>query len=150
MRIVIQRVSEASVEIDKKVAGQIEQGLMLLVGIEEADTKEDVEWLCRKIVNMRIFGDDKGNMNLSLIDVGGGALVISQFTLHASTKKGNRPSFIKAAKPDFAEQKYEEFKQTLSSYLGKEIQSGKFGADMKVSLINDGPVTLLLDSKNKE
>jgi len=150
MRIVIQRVSKASVQIDNKVEGRIEQGLMLLVGIEEVDTKEDVEWLCRKIVNMRIFSDEEGNMNWSLLDVKGGALVISQFTLHAATKKGNRPSFMKAAKPDVAEQLYEEFKRTLSNYLGKDIPSGKFGADMKVSLINDGPVTILLDSKNKE
>jgi len=150
MRIVIQRVSKASVQIDNKVEGRIEQGLMLLVGIEGADTKKDVEWLCRKIVNMRIFSDGEGNMNWSLLDVKGGALVISQFTLHAATKKGNRPSFMKAAKPDVAEQLYEEFKRTLSNYLGKDIPSGKFGADMKVSLINDGPVTILLDSKNKE
>ena len=137
-------------EVDNKIEGQIEQGLMILVGIEEADTKEDIEWLCRKIVNMRIFGDENGNMNLSLIDVKGEGLVISQFTLHASTKKGNRPSFIKVAKPDFAEQKYEEFKQALGNYLNGKVQSGKFGADMKVSLVNDGPVTIVLDSKNKE
>ncbi len=150
MKVVIQRVFEASVEIDNKIKGQINQGLLLFVGIEEADTNDDLEWLCKKIVNMRIFGDVNGNMNLSLIDVKGEALIISQFTLHASTKKGNRPSFIKAAKPDFAEQKYEEFKQTLGNYLSGKIQSGKFGADMKVSLVNDGPVTIVLDSKNKE
>ena len=150
MKVVIQRVSKATVAIDCKLVGEIDQGLLLLLGIEEADSAEDIDWLCRKICNMRIFGDENGNMNLSVMDVKGKALVISQFTLHASTKKGNRPSFIKAAKPEFAEKKYEEFKLTLSTYLGGEIQSGKFGADMKVSLINDGPVTVLLDSKNKE
>ncbi len=150
MRVIIQRVSQANVTVDDSIVSEISEGLLLLVGIEDADTKEDIDWLCRKICKMRIFGDKNGNMNLSVVDVKGEVLVISQFTLHASTKKGNRPSFVKAAKPDFAEQQYEQFKQILSSYLGEEVQSGKFGADMKVSLINNGPVTILLDSKNKE
>jgi len=150
MKTVIQRVSKASVESRNSIVGEINQGLLLLVGIEAADTKEDMDWLSRKICNLRIFEDESGNMNLSLIDVQGEALVISQFTLHASTKKGNRPSYSKAAKSELAEQKYEAFKLTLANYLGHEIQSGTFGTDMKVSLINDGPVTILLDSKNKE
>lgn len=150
MRIILQRVSQANVEVNKSVVGEISQGLLLFVGIEEADTNEDIEWLCRKICNIRIFGDEYGNMNLSVKDIDGDLLVVSQFTLHASTKKGNRPSFIKAAKPEFAEKMYEEFKGSISRELGKQISCGKFGADMKVSLINDGPVTILLDSKNKE
>lgn len=150
MKTVIQRVSEASVKIDGQIVGKISQGLLILLGIEEADSNEDIDWLVRKIINMRIFSDENGNMNLSMKDIDGEALVVSQFTLHASTKKGNRPSFIKAAKPDFANDKYEDFKRELAKELNKEIPSGKFGADMKVSLINDGPVTIILDSKNKE
>lgn len=150
MRVILQRVSEARVEANNAIVGEIGQGLLLFVGVEEVDTQEDIDWLCRKICNMRIFGDENGNMNLSLKDVQGGALVVSQFTLHASTKKGNRPSFIKAAKPDFAEKMYEEFKVSIAKELGKPIECGKFGADMKVSLLNDGPVTISIDSKNKE
>ncbi|MFT6165639.1 MAG: D-tyrosyl-tRNA(Tyr) deacylase [Vicingaceae bacterium] len=150
MRVIIQRVSQAKVTVDREIVGEISQGLLLLLGIEEADTKEDIDWLCRKVCNMRIFGDENGNMNLSLKDVHGGVLVVSQLTLHASTKKGNRPSFIKAAKPDFAEKMYEDFKDTIASEFGKPIACGRFGADMKVSLVNDGPVTISLDSKNKE
>ena len=150
MRAILQRVSTAVVEIDKKIVGAIGQGLLLFVGIEEADTTIDIDWLCRKIVNMRIFGDENGNMNLSIKDVDGQLLVVSQFTLHASTKKGNRPSFIKAANPEFANKMYEDFKAHISKDLDKPVQSGKFGADMKVSLVNDGPVTIVLDSKNKE
>ena len=150
MRVIIQRVSKAKVTVDRKIVGEISQGLLLLLGIEEADTKEDIDWLCRKVCNMRIFGDENGNMNLSVKDVHGGVLVVSQFTLHATTKKGNRPSFVKAAKPVFAEKMYEEFKASTASELGKSIACGRFGADMKVSLVNDGPVTISLDSKNKE
>lgn len=150
MRVIIQRVSGAFVEISKEIVGEINEGLLLLLGIGEADLEEDIDWLCRKVCNMRIFGDENGNMNLSVKDVDGEILVISQFTLHASIKKGNRPSFIKAAKPEFAEKIYEIFKMSLSKELGKPIECGKFGADMQVSLINDGPVTISLDSKNKE
>tara|TARA_R110000868_G_scaffold363537_3_gene625847 strand:+ start:1002 stop:1454 length:453 start_codon:yes stop_codon:yes gene_type:complete len=150
MRVIIQRVSLAKVTVDGEIIGEINQGLLLLLGIEKADTSEDIDWLCRKVCNMRIFGDENDNMNLSVKDVQGGVLVVSQFTLHASTKKGNRPSFIKAAKPDFAEKMYEEFKGSIASELGKPITCGRFGADMKVSLVNDGPVTISLDSKNKE
>lgn len=150
MKTIIQRVSEASVKIDNQVVGKIEQGLLLLVGIEAADDKEDIEWLCRKIASMRIFNDEDENMNLSVKDVDGEILVISQFTLHASTKKGNRPSFIKSAKPEISEPLYNEFKSQLEQELGKQIQSGEFGADMKVNLVNYGPVTIVLDSKNKE
>ncbi len=150
MRVVIQRVSEASVTIDKKINGQIELGLLVLVGVEDSDTAEDIQWLCNKIVNLRIFNDANGVMNCSVKDVDGAILLISQFTLHASTKKGNRPSYIKAAKPDFAIPIYESFKCVLAEELGKPIQTGIFGADMKVALLNDGPVTILIDSKNKE
>lgn len=150
MKTIIQRVSQASVEVNKEVVGEISYGLLLLVGIEEADTSEDIDWLCRKICNMRIFGDVDGNMNLSVKDIEGEILVVSQFTLHASTKKGNRPSFIKAAKPEFAESMYEKFKLNIAQELGKPIECGKFRADMKVSLLNDGPVTISIDSKNKE
>lgn len=150
MRVVIQRVSEASVTIDKKINGQIELGLLVLVGVEDSDTAEDIQWLCNKIVNLRIFNDANGVMNCSVKDVDGAILLISQFTLHASTKKGNRPSYIKAAKPDFAIPIYESFKSVLAEELGKPIQTGIFGADMKVALLNDGPVTILIDSKNKE
>lgn len=150
MRVVIQRVSEASVTIDQKVNGQIGNGLLVLVGIEDADSLEDIQWICNKIVNLRIFNDDNGVMNCSVKDVNGDILVVSQFTLHASTKKGNRPSYIKASKPTIAVQVYENFKKVIAEELGKPIQTGIFGADMKVALLNDGPVTILIDSKNKE
>ncbi len=150
MKVVIQRVSEASVTINQVVKGKIEAGLLVLVGFEETDTLEDIAWMSGKITRLRIFGDENGNMNLSVSDVGGEILLISQFTLHAGTKKGNRPSFIKAAKPDLAIPLYEQFIQQLEVDLGKPIQTGVFGADMKVALINDGPVTITIDSKNKE
>ena len=149
MRVIVQRVKEAKVEIDRLVVGQIQKGLLLLLGIEEADGQEDIDWLCQKIVKMRIFGDEQGNMNCSLKEVDGEILVVSQFTLHASVKKGNRPSFIKAAKPQQAEPLYEQFKKEISKQLGKKVQSGEFGANMQVSLLNDGPVTIFMDSKNK-
>ena len=150
MRIVLQRVSEASVSIEGTINGAIHSGLLVLLGIEEADTLEDIDWLCNKILKMRIFNDENGVMNLSLQDIGGEILVISQFTLHASTKKGNRPGYIKAAKPEIAIPLYEEFNKKLENLLGKPIKTGIFGADMKVSLVNDGPVTILIDSKNRE
>ena len=150
MRVVIQRVSEASVTIDHKINGQIKLGLLVLVGIEDADTAEDIQWLSNKIVNLRIFNDANGVMNCSVKEVDGEILLVSQFTLHASTKKGNRPSYIKASKPDIAIPIYESFKSVLARELGKPIQTGIFGADMKVALLNDGPVTILIDSKNKE
>lgn len=149
MRAVIQRVSSASVTIDNQVKSSINTGVMILLGIEEADTKEDIDWLCRKISNMRIFPDDAGVMNKSLIEVDGEALVVSQFTLHASTKKGNRPSYIQAAKPDIAIPLYESFIKELQTHLKHEVKTGEFGADMQVSLVNDGPVTIFMDSKNK-
>lgn len=149
MRLVIQRVSEAKVEIDHQVKGQIAQGFLLLLGIEAADTAEDVDWLLQKTVNMRIFSDDEGKMNRSLLDVNGGLLVVSQFTLHASTKKGNRPSFIAAARPEQAIPLYELFIEKAKAFVS-EVQTGEFGADMQVSLVNDGPVTIIIDSKNKE
>jgi D-tyrosyl-tRNA(Tyr) deacylase len=138
------------VKIDGKIKAEIGIGVMVLLGIEEADNQEDVEWLSRKISNMRIFDDEAGVMNKSLLDIDGEALVISQFTLHASTKKGNRPSYIKAARPDIAIPLYEAFKKQLATDLGKEIGSGEFGADMKVSLVNDGPVTIIIDTKDKK
>lgn len=150
MRAVIQRVSEAHVEIDGEITGTIKQGLVVLLGVEDADDQQDVEWLARKIGNMRIFGDEEGNMNLSVKDVDGEILLISQFTLHASTKKGNRPSFLKAAKPDHAVPMYEAIKRALSEELGKVVATGEFGAMMQVSLVNDGPVTIFIDSKQKE
>jgi len=150
MRTVIQRVSEASVTVEGEVIGQISWGLLILLGIEPEDGQEDIDWLCRKIVNMRIFDDENGVMNRSAIDANGGYLVISQFTLHASTRKGNRPSYIRAAKPDIAIPLYEEFVKCLAEHAGKTVETGKFGADMKVRLLNDGPVTILLDTKNKE
>ncbi|ANW94986.1 D-tyrosyl-tRNA(Tyr) deacylase [Wenyingzhuangia fucanilytica] len=150
MRVVIQRVSEASVTINQQKVAQIAKGLVVLVGIVPEDTQEDIEWLCQKIIKLRIFGDDKGLMNLSLIDVDGEIIVVSQFTLHALTKKGNRPSYIKAARPEVAIPLYESFKNRLKDLLQKEIQSGEFGADMKVALVNDGPVTIIMDSHNKE
>lgn len=149
MRAVLQRVSKASVTINGEISAKIKDGLLILLGVEEADTQEDIEWLCRKTINMRIFGDENGAMNISLKDINGDAIVVSQFTLHASTKKGNRPSFIKAAKPDFAEPMYEKFVAHFEKELGKKIGTGEFGADMKVELLNDGPVTILIDSKEK-
>ena len=150
MIAVIQRVSEASVTIEQQVKGAIEQGFLILLGIATDDTDEDTQWLVKKIVNLRIFGDDEGKMNLSLADVSGDILLISQFTLQASTKKGNRPSYIKAARPEVAIPIYENFIKTMESTLGKSIQTGEFGADMKVSLLNDGPVTIIIDTKNKQ
>jgi D-tyrosyl-tRNA(Tyr) deacylase len=150
MRLVIQRVSKASVSIEGKINGSIEQGLLVLVGIEEADSAEDIRWLSNKIVNLRIFNDEAGVMNCSVKEIGCGILLISQFTLHASTQKGNRPSYIKASKPPIAIPIYEQLIQQISADLGKPIQTGIFGADMQVSLINDGPVTIIIDSKNKE
>lgn len=149
MIVVIQRASEASVKIDGNVKGEIGIGFMILLGIEEADTEEDIAWLSKKIVNLRIFPDENEVMNKSLLDNNGEILLISQFTLHASTKKGNRPSYIKAAKPDIAIPLYEKMISALQAELGKPIETGEFGADMKVSLINDGPVTIVMDSKNK-
>ena len=149
MKTVIQRVSEASVKIDGDVKGSVKSGLLILVGIESEDNAEDIEWLSSKIVNLRIFSDDQGLMNLSVKEVNGDILLISQFTLHAKTKKGNRPSFIEAARPEIAIPLYEKFKTALETLLEKPIQTGIFGADMKVSLVNDGPVTLVIDSKNK-
>ena len=150
MRTIIQRVSEASVTIDGCVKSSIGKGLLVLGGFEEADTQEDLEWISSKLVNLRIFNDENGLMNLSIRDVAGDLLVVSQFTLHALTKKGNRPSFIRAAKPDIAIPLYEKFVQLLEKELGKPIGTGEFGADMKVNLLNDGPVTIFIDSKNKE
>jgi D-tyrosyl-tRNA(Tyr) deacylase len=150
MRVVIQRVLEASVVVDEKVVGAIKSGLLVLLGIEDADTEDDTHWLSNKIVGLRLFDDAEGVMNLSLKDTGGDILLISQFTLMASTKKGNRPSYIKASKPPVAVPLYEQMIKAISVALGKEIQTGIFGADMKVSLINNGPVTITIDSKNKE
>lgn len=150
MRVVIQRVTKASVTIDGRVHSQIGNGLLVLAGIEDADTGEDIEWLSARIVNLRIFGDENGVMNVSVKDNGGDILLVSQFTLHASTKKGNRPSYIKASKPDVAVPLYEKMIAQLSADLGKNVFTGVFGADMKVELLNDGPVTIVIDSKNKE
>jgi D-aminoacyl-tRNA deacylase len=149
MLAVIQRVSNASVEIDKEIRASIGKGLLILIGIEDADDSEDIQWLTSKIVNLRIFNDSGGVMNVSAKDDGGDIIVVSQFTLHASTKKGNRPSYLKAAKPDIAIPLYEKFKEELALALGKPVQSGVFGADMKVALVNDGPVTILIDTKNR-
>jgi D-tyrosyl-tRNA(Tyr) deacylase len=149
MIAVIQRVSEASVTIDKKIQGGIGQGFMVLLGITHSDTQEDLEWLGRKIVGLRVFSDDEGKMNLDIKSVGGNILLISQFTLHASTKKGNRPSFIEAAKPDVAIPLYEAMIRFLGEEMGAPVECGKFGADMKVALVNDGPVTIIIDSKNR-
>jgi D-aminoacyl-tRNA deacylase len=149
MIAVIQRVSESSVKIDGKIKAEIGLGLMILLGIEDADGPEDIEWLSKKIINLRIFADENEVMNRSLLDVSGEILLISQFTLHASTKKGNRPSYIKAAKPDIAIPIYEKMIVALETELGKSIGTGEFGADMKVSLINDGPVTIVMDTKNR-
>ena len=150
MRTVIQRVKHASVTIDGKVKSEIGSGLLVLLGIEDRDTEEDVVWLTKKVVNLRIFDDENGVMNRSVLESNGDILVVSQFTLHASTKKGNRPSYIKASNPDFAIPMYEKFVKQLENDLGKTVQTGEFGADMKVDLINDGPVTIIIDSKNKE
>jgi len=150
MRAVIQRVTNARVTIDGKIHSQIEKGLLALLGIEDADSPDDIEWLSGKIVNLRIFNDENGVMNISVKDADGEILLISQFTLHASTKKGNRPSYIRASKPEIAIPLYEKMIQQLSIDLGKEIKTGIFGADMKVELLNDGPVTIVMDTKNKE
>ena len=150
MIAVIQRVSSASVTIEQSIEGEIQTGLLLLLGIESADTKEDINWLIQKITNMRIFDDGNGVMNISIKDMHGDILLISQFTLHASTKKGNRPSYINAARPEVAIPLYESFISTMEIALGKSIETGTFGADMKVSLVNDGPVTIILDSKDKK
>ncbi|MCM8568997.1 D-aminoacyl-tRNA deacylase [Gramella jeungdoensis] len=149
MRAVLQRVSKASVTIDHKVCAVIHEGLLILLGIEEEDNEDDIDWLCRKIINMRIFNDENGVMNESLKAIDGDAIVVSQFTLHASTKKGNRPSYIKAAKPEVAEPLYLKFIASFKKALGKDVGAGRFGADMKVSLLNDGPVTIIIDSKEK-
>lgn len=150
MRILIQRVSEASVTINNEVKSRIGNGLLILLGIENADNEEDIDFMCKKTINLRIFDDENGVMNKSVPDIGGEILVVSQFTLHASTKKGNRPSYIRAAKPDIAIPLYEKFCAKLSEMLGKPVATGEFGADMKVALVNDGPVTIWMDSKNKE
>jgi D-tyrosyl-tRNA(Tyr) deacylase len=150
MKAVIQRVSSCSVTIDNKVVANIQKGLLVLVGFEDADNKEDINWLTSKIANLRIFGDENEVMNLSLKEVGGDMIIVSQFTLDANTKKGNRPSYIKAAKAEVAIPLYEAFITQMETELGKKIQTGQFGADMKVALLNDGPVTIIIDTKNKE
>ena len=150
MKVVIQRVKDASVEIDNKVTATIGRGLLVLVGIEDADNEEDIKWICTKLVQLRIFDDDQGVMNRSVLEIGGEILLVSQFTLHASTRKGNRPSYIKASKPPIAIPLYEKLVYQLGQDLGKPISTGIFGADMKVSLVNEGPVTIIIDSKNKE
>lgn len=150
MKAVIQRVSQASVTIEGRKVADIQHGLLVLVGFEVADTQEDIAWLTSKIANLRIFGDENGVMNLSLKDIDGDMIIVSQFTLHALTKKGNRPSYIKASKPEIAIPLYEGFIAQMETELGKKVQTGKFGADMKVSLLNDGPVTIVIDTKNKE
>ena len=150
MRVLIQKVQEASVAVEGEVVALIGEGLLVLVGIEDADDNEDIEWLSKKIVQLRIFLDENGIMNRSVLDVDGNIIVVSQFTLHAMTKKGNRPSYIKASKPDFAVPMYERFCEKLTADLGKPVGRGIFGADMKVALVNDGPVTIWIDSKNKE
>ena len=150
MKVVIQRVSSASVTIDSKIVADIQKGLLVLVGIEDTDNQDDILWLCQKVANLRIFGDENDVMNLSVRDFDGEIIVVSQFTLQASTKKGNRPSYIKAAKSDVAIPIYENFVEKLEKELGKKVQTGIFGSDMKVQLLNDGPVTIIIDSKNKE
>lgn len=150
MKAVIQRVSESSVAINSEIVAQIQQGVLVLVGIEDADNQEDINWLTSKIANLRIFEDESEIMNLSLKDIDGEMIVVSQFTLHALTKKGNRPSYIKASKPEIAIPLYESFVQQMEIELGKKVQTGQFGADMKVGLVNDGPVTIIIDTKNKE
>ena len=150
MRVVVQRVSQSNVKVSGEIIGEINEGLMVLVSFVDEDNDTDLGWMTKKIINLRIFNDDEGKMNRSVQDVGGDILLISQFTLHGSTKKGNRPSFIKAAKPDFANVMYERFIKVLEQSLDKEIQTGEFGGDMKVSLVNDGPTTIIIDSKDKE
>ena len=150
MRVVIQRTTHASVTIGGQLKSAIGPGMLILVGIEDADGPEDIDWLCRKIVNLRIFDDDEGVMNRSVLETGGDILVVSQFTLHASTKKGNRPSYIRAARPEISIPLYEQFCEALSQALGKSVGTGQFGADMQVQLLNDGPVTICMDTKNKE
>ena len=150
MRVVVQRVSQSKVKVSGEVIGEINEGLMVLVSFVDEDNDTDLGWMTKKIINLRIFNDDEGKMNRSVQDVGGDILLISQFTLHGSTKKGNRPSFIKAAKPDFANVMYERFIKVLEQSLGKEIQTGEFGGEMKVSLVNDGPTTIIIDSKDKK
>ena len=150
MRTLIQRVQHASVTIDGQLKSQIGKGLLVLVGIEDRDTQEDIEWLCKKIANLRIFDDENGVMNRAVTETEGEVMVVSQFTLHASTKKGNRPSYIHASKPDVAIPMYEAFCAEMGLQIGKEVQTGTFGADMKVELVNDGPVTIWIDSQNKE
>ena len=150
MRVVVQRVNQSNVKVSGEIIGEINEGLMLLVSFVDEDNDTDLGWMTKKIINLRIFNDDEGKMNRSVQDIGGDILLISQFTLHGSTKKGNRPSFIKAAKPDFANVMYERFIKVLEQSLGKEIQTGEFGGDMKVSLVNDGPTTIIIDSKDKE
>ena len=150
MKVIIQRVLQASVTIESRIVAQIQEGLLILVGIEDLDNQEDIQWLTSKIINLRIFNDENNVMNLSVKDINGEMIVVSQFTLHASTKKGNRPSYIKASKPEIAIPLYESFVSQLEIDLGKKVQTGIFGADMKVSLVNDGPVTIVIDSKNKE
>ena len=150
MRAVIQRVSKASVVVNSKVIAEIKIGCLILLGIENADTQEDIEWLSRKVANLRIFGDEEGVMNNSILDINGDVIVVSQFTLHAATKKGNRPSYIKAAKPEIAIPLYENFIFQLEKDLDKKVGTGVFGADMKVDLVNDGPVTIIIDTKNRE
>ena len=150
MKVVLQRVASASVTVEDRIVGAIQKGILVLVGIEDADSQEDIDWLVTKITQLRIFGDDNGVMNLSVEEVNGEVLVVSQFTLHAATKKGNRPSYIKAARPEIAIPIYEKFVNTLENKMGKKVPTGIFGADMKVALLNDGPVTIIMDSKNKE
>ena len=150
MKSIIQRVSQASVTIENNVVAQINQGLLILIGIEDSDNQEDNNWLTSKIANLRIFADENVVMNLSVKDIQGEIIVVSQFTLHASTKKGNRPSYIKAAKPEIAISLYENFVSQMENEMGRKVQTGQFGADMKVALINDGPVTIIIDTKNKE
>lgn len=150
MRVVVQRVSQSNVKVSGEIIGEINEGLMVLVSFVDEDNDTDLGWMTKKIINLRIFNDHEGKMNRSVQDIGGDILLISQFTLHGSTKKGNRPSFIKAAKPDFANVMYERFIKVLEQSLGKEIQTGEFGGDMKVSLVNDGPTTIIIDSKDKE
>lgn len=150
MRVVVQRVTSASVTIEGRVKSAIQTGLLILLGIEDADSDDDIDWLVKKICQLRVFNDENGVMNRSLEEVGGDALVVSQFTLHASTKKGNRPSYIRASKPDFAVPMYEKFLAVMEAKLGKPVGSGEFGADMKVNLLNDGPVTIIMDTQNKD
>ncbi|MDY0280438.1 MAG: D-aminoacyl-tRNA deacylase [Salinivirgaceae bacterium] len=150
MRLVIQRCKNASVEVDNQIVGKIEQGFMILVGIETADTVDDAEWLANKVVQLRIFDDEQGLMNRSIIDIDGNLLVVSQFTLHAKTKKGNRPSFIHAARPEVSKPLFENFVLLLEQKMGRKVETGVFGAHMEISMVNDGPVTILIDSQNKE